>query len=133
MRNFVSSFRTIPRKIKCSEFDSELFRRRGILFRPLSKRKIFRELVLKHDDAMKGLSVVFFGLQNSVPFRSEFSECNFNGNHSCTAPYLILLKSILQSVLAYSRIRESSATKFKRCLQSFTYFFHFTITQSFKK
>ncbi len=115
-------------------------------------------------------STFFCGITKTVPilFCGIFSERNFNGNHICTAPSVILIKPILQSVLAYRRIRELSATnmrrakcvykasdqthfaisiglqknkrvkryeyeKGKRRLQSFTYFFHFTITQSFKK
>jgi hypothetical protein len=144
MRNFVTSFRTIQRKITMLRIrlrtSSQKRKTLEIFSEPLSKRKNFWKLVSKHDVFYeKSFCCCYFGLQNSVPFRFEprnvrfreqtevrerstffrgitktvpilfcgiFSERNFNGNHICTAPSVILIKPILQSVLAYRRIRE---------------------------
>jgi hypothetical protein len=150
MRNFITSFRTIQRKIEMlgiwSRTSSQKRKTLEIFSETLSKRKHFRKIVPQHDvfyakslcycyftvpsnlifyrslflsvpNLGMGLSEThgiprkehFFPRNNkSVPilFCGIFSERNFIGNHICAAPSIILLKSILQSVLAYSKIRE---------------------------
>ncbi len=169
MRNVVISFRTIPRKIRCSEFDSEPFRRRGSLFRTTKQKKktfknsfwnmmmlwkVFLLLLfwfaefcsvlfgtlewanMRHTE-FRERSTIFRGITKTVPslFLGIFSERNFYGNHICTAPSLILWKTIFNHYWLTVN-KESKSLRIWEGQKVFTklhYFLHLTITNSSKK